>query len=222
MNCLEFRRAVGAEPGADSAELVAHRAACPACARHQDELRALDARLRRALALPMASRATTPPRRMVLPRRFAAAASIVVAVLAGLLLWTLRPAPSLADEMAAHLAHEREVLSLTRPLPAAEVTAVLAQFGLGLRAGLGEVVYAQNCEFRGRERPHFVVRTAAGPVTVFLVPEESPRARERLQVDGRPAVLVPVAAGGAVVIGASTADVEAVAERVVAALVKTG
>lgn len=221
MNCLEFRRAVGAEPGASHDELAAHRAGCPACARHQDELRALDARLRRALELPLAPRSAAPRSRW-LPRGLAAAASIVVAVVAGLLLWTLRPAPSLADEMAAHLAHERQALSLERPLPAAEVTAVLTQFGLGLRQDMGAVVYAQNCEFRGRERPHFVVRTAAGPVTVFLVPEQSPRARARLQVGDRPAVLVPVAAGGAVVIGAREDQVDAVAAQVVAALVKTG
>lgn len=219
MNCLEFRRAAGAEPGADGAELMAHRADCRACARHQDELRALDARLRRALELPMSPRAAVA-RPRVLPQRFAVAAGIVAAVLVGLLLWTSRPAPTLAAEMAAHLAHEPEALSSTRPLPDGEVTAVLAQFGLGLRGRMGAVVYAENCVFRGRERPHFVVRTDTGPVTVFLVPEQEPRARERMEIDGRPALLVPVATGGAVVVGANDADVDAVAARVVAALVR--
>jgi len=51
MDCLEFRRRVGAEPSLAGAEIEAHRRDCLACARHQDELRALDAQIARALAV---------------------------------------------------------------------------------------------------------------------------------------------------------------------------
>jgi len=49
MNCLEFRRAVGAEPGLDGPGLAAHRAQCPACARYQRELQDMDRLLGRAM-----------------------------------------------------------------------------------------------------------------------------------------------------------------------------
>lgn len=218
MNCLEFRRAVGAEPALENDAIVAHRAGCPACTRHQDELRALDRRLRRALDLPLSTRPAAVVPRRTRPR-WAAAASVGAALLAGGLLWTLRPRDSLAEEMAEHLAHEPAALIATVPLPAADVTAVLSQFGLGLRGGLGDVVYAQNCVFRGHERPHFVLRGARGPVTVILTPDRASLHRRRIEVAGHAALEVPVAQGGAVVIGASDGEVEAISRRLDAALV---
>ena len=53
MTCLEFRRRVGAEPAAADAEVVAHRRDCPACAHYQDELRAMDALIERALKVSL-------------------------------------------------------------------------------------------------------------------------------------------------------------------------
>ena len=47
MDCLEFRRRIGAEPSLAGSEIEAHRRDCPACARYQDELRAMDAQIAR-------------------------------------------------------------------------------------------------------------------------------------------------------------------------------
>ncbi|HSG92023.1 MAG TPA: DUF3379 family protein [Pseudomonadales bacterium] len=49
MNCLEFRRHVGAEPFSADAAVAAHRASCAACARYQDEMQAMDRLLGRAM-----------------------------------------------------------------------------------------------------------------------------------------------------------------------------
>jgi hypothetical protein len=111
MNCLEFRRRVGAEPSVSDADLEGHRRECPACSRYQDELRAMDALLARALAVDaarirrpdpavQAARATRSR-----PRWLALAASILISVSAGLRSGSARRAP-LAREVIGHVAHE--------------------------------------------------------------------------------------------------------------------
>ncbi|MBS0394725.1 MAG: DUF3379 domain-containing protein, partial [Proteobacteria bacterium] len=51
MNCLDVRRRLGAEPNGRDAPLEAHLAACPACARHAEELLRFERTLARALAV---------------------------------------------------------------------------------------------------------------------------------------------------------------------------
>jgi hypothetical protein len=51
MNCLEFRRAVGADPGTETPELLTHSAECAACARYREELLRMDQLTYRALNL---------------------------------------------------------------------------------------------------------------------------------------------------------------------------
>ena len=70
MTCLEFRRRVGAEPFASDPDIEAHRRECAACARHQDDLRAMDGVIRRALAVnppPRAAQAVRGARRRHAP-----------------------------------------------------------------------------------------------------------------------------------------------------------
>jgi hypothetical protein len=218
VNCLEFRRSVGAEPEREGAEVVAHRAGCPSCARYHSELRVLDVRIRHALVVELPATATATARRA--PRvGWALAASLVAATLIAGALWTLRPAATLAAELTAHIAHEPEALAATAVLPRERVTAVLSQFGVGLRGGLGDVVYAENCYFRGRDVPHFVVRGGHGPVTVMLLSGHRAAGRERLRVDGQEAVVVPAARGSIAVVASNPADVAEVSRRVEAALV---
>ena len=82
IGCLEFRRQAGAEPASSGPELDAHRRECPACARYQDELRAMDALMRRALAVD-AARLALPKTRAAgsgggRQRWYALAASVVM------------------------------------------------------------------------------------------------------------------------------------------------
>jgi hypothetical protein len=55
MNCLEFRRHVGAEPSSVLAAVAAHREECPACAGFQDEMQALDRLLGKAMRIDVVS-----------------------------------------------------------------------------------------------------------------------------------------------------------------------
>ncbi|HSF78113.1 MAG TPA: DUF3379 family protein, partial [Steroidobacteraceae bacterium] len=63
MNCLEFRRHVGAEPSSTVAAVAAHREECAACAGFQDEMQALDRVLGKAMRIDVVSgtRAATAP-----------------------------------------------------------------------------------------------------------------------------------------------------------------
>lgn len=216
MNCLEFRRAVGAEPSLTSVEVRTHQSQCAACARFREEMRVLDGRIRRALAVDVSTGGSVVRR----SRRtwVALAASIVVAALAASGLWLLRPAPTLAAELVVHIAHEPEALVATAPLPAARVNAVLSQFGVGLRGDPGVVVFARNCPFDGHDVPHLVVRTASGPVTVMLLLHRAVRAPEHLVTPGYEGYLLPVGRGSIAVLGHEVPDPDGLARRIEAAL----
>ena len=51
MNCLEFRRAVGAEPHRITADAKAHMGECPTCAKYAQEMQRLDGLIKRAIGL---------------------------------------------------------------------------------------------------------------------------------------------------------------------------
>ena len=92
MNCVQFRRAAGADPGHLLPEAVAHRDACPACAEYLRDLLAMDVTVRRALEVPVTDRPAENRRRLapVAPQRWLAlAASVVAGVLVGTVLIAL-------------------------------------------------------------------------------------------------------------------------------------
>jgi hypothetical protein len=51
MNCEQTRELIGADPDSDSPELLAHVQACPACQAYREQMRALNARIFKALKL---------------------------------------------------------------------------------------------------------------------------------------------------------------------------
>ena len=74
-----MRLAIGGDPQNLPPDVAAHLATCADCSRFRDETLALDARLRAALELPLPQfRSRAPP-----ARRFALAASVLLAVVAG-------------------------------------------------------------------------------------------------------------------------------------------
>ena len=103
MECLEFRRAAGADPGHLSVEAAAHRDDCPKCAEFLRQTLALDERILAALRVPVPERnaAAVTPNVVAFPRIerrrwMALAASIAGGVLVGSLLWVSGPRTSLA------------------------------------------------------------------------------------------------------------------------------
>lgn len=220
MNCLEFRRCVGAEPAISGDEIEAHRRDCPACARHQDELRAMDALIGRALSVDAArSRkrdaealpADTAPRR---PRWLALAASVTIGIAVGLALWGGSPRPSLAREVFDHVAHEPDAMNGTVPVAQAALAGVLDPYGTRLRPGFGDVTYARRCIFEWRVVPHLVVRTPQGPVTVLLLRHRHVDRPLRLEEQGYVGIVLPAPRGSIAIVGRDQKDLDGIARQV--------
>lgn len=220
MNCLEFRRHVGAEPSASGAGIEAHRAECPACARYQDELRAMDSLIGRALAVdaarirkgdaPAEPAGATQQR----PRWLALAASVVIGISVGLALWLSAPSPSLAREVIGHVAHEPGAMSGTTLVAPAVLASVLDPYGTRLRPGFGDVTYATRCIFEWHVVPHLVVQTPQGPVTVLLLRHRSVSERVRLAEQGYVGVVLPAPRGSIAIVGRDLKDLDGIAQQV--------
>ena len=243
MNCLEFRRHVGADPSSALAEVAAHREECPACAGFQDEMQALDRLLAKAMRVDLVSgtRAATAPAAAavgrvpdtsssrvgrapdtaharpgtVRPRRWLAmAASLVAGVLVATTLWLSYPGPTLAAEVIGHVASDPAALMAGQPLPEQAVTEVLQPSHVRLRADMGTVTFAMRCEFEGHVVPHLVVQTERGPVTVLLLLHRSVGAATRIEEGGYSAVVLPAPRGSIAIVGRDVAGIDAIAQQV--------
>jgi hypothetical protein len=209
-DCRHARLHIGAEPRPLPPEIAAHLETCAECRRFRDETLALDDRLRAALELPLTRfRKHAPP-----ARRFALAASVVLALLVAGGLWVLRPQSALAGEVVEHVTHEADSWEMRVQLPASAVADVLAQAGVKFDASM-PVVYAMPCEFRGYVVPHLVVQTANGPMTVMLLAHEKVSKRTEFSENGYRGVLLPAGSGSVAVLMRDGVVPAAVAEKIV-------
>ena len=167
-DCRHVRIAIGGEPHALSPEVSAHLATCAACRQFHAETLSLDGRLRAALELPLEKfrKPHTAP-----ARRFAMAASVALALLAGGGAWLLLPRSSLAAELVEHVVHEPGSWQGREPVSPEHLAAVLAKAGVRYDVRL-PVTYASPCPFRGHIVPHLVVQTDRGPLTVMVLAHE--------------------------------------------------
>ncbi len=230
MNCLELRRALGAEPGRRTPELDAHLEQCAACARYAADLARLEVTLRQALEISVPAAGARPAaavsERGARPRWFALAASIVgVALLSGAL-WTLYPRDALATALVGHMAHEPQSRRKGEvPVPPAALAYVLQRSGVTLAPDAPLVSYAQSCWFRGWFVPHLVVQTPDGPMTVMVLPHERVATATMVEEGGYRVVIVPAERGSIALLATgpvSAASVAAIVARVAAAVRFTG
>lgn len=225
MECLEFRRAAGADPYRLDTEAAVHRDACPRCAEYLRQTLALDEKVLAALRVPVpdaVARAAGRPGGSLptVDRRrwIALAASIVAGVAVGSLLWVSGPRESLARSVVEHMEHEPEALAAGNPADPGSVERVLERGGIRLRPDVGAVTYARTCPFRGRRVPHLVVQTGAGPVTVMVLRNETVEAPVSFDEHGYSGTIMPAGPGSIAVIGTAHANLDQVAERVLAAV----
>jgi hypothetical protein len=202
MNCLEFRRHVGAEPSTTLPAVLAHCEECAACARYRDEMRSLDRLLGKAMRVdvaPASAREGSGPaegaaryslaeegsdpsyagrRAVPAPRRWLAmAASLVAGVLVAATLWLSYPETTLAAEVIGHVVSEPDAMKSSQPLAAQAITEVLQPSGVRLRPGIGTVTFAMRCVFEGRVVPHLVVGGWGGGAGAPRGGAPPPRAR---------------------------------------------
>ena len=212
--CLEFRRRVGAEPFAEGAEIEAHRRECAGCAHHQDELRAMDAVIRRALEVDPLPRRDAAPARARRTRFFAIAASLVAGVAAALVVLVAAPRAAIAREVVAHVQHEPGAMDSGAPLRPAAVDEVLGPAGMRLGRGAGAVSFAARCVFDGRVVPHLVVQTPEGPVTVLVLSHRTISRPVRFDEQGYAGVVLAAPRGSIAVVGQGVRDLDAIARQV--------
>ena len=218
MNCLEFRRIVGAEPHSVAADVAEHAAQCPACARYQQDMQQMDQLIHRALSIDVSvAPAVVQPKRKPL-MRWGLAASLLLAVAIGVF-WLGYPRETLAAEAVEHALHEPDSLvRTTEVVTPEELTEVLAHAQVKLKAEMGRVSYATVCPFRGHHVPHFVVQTDEGPVTVLLLRDEKSIEKARPFKEGKfEGVIMPAPFGVLAVLGENV-PVEHVANQVLAAV----
>lgn len=225
MECLEFRRAAGADPYHLDAGAVAHRDACPRCAEFLRQTLALDEKVLAALRVPVPEIDAGPVRpfdaglpRVDRRRWLALAASIVGGVAIGSLLWVSGPRESLATALVEHMDHEPEAFDSTNPADPSRVEQVLERGGIRLKPGIGTVSYANTCPFRGRRVPHLVVQTEAGPVTVMVLGNVTVEAPVNFDEQGYSGTILPAGPGSIAVMGAAHANLDHVAGWVLAAV----
>jgi len=222
MNCLDFRRTVAAEPAGESAELSEHLLSCAPCAEFAQQMRSLDLRIERALRVPVPERAGRLPAGASstwAPRRWALAASVLVAVAAASVVWLAFPRASLAKDIVAHARHEPESWAAQAPeIPRSALAYILRDSGLGADRQLGPVSYARSCWFRGHFVPHLVVQDQGEPVMVLVLTEETVSGRTPFVEEGYSGVIVPAHRGSIAVLAPDGERADAVASRVLQAL----
>ncbi|MFL6618532.1 MAG: DUF3379 family protein [Povalibacter sp.] len=218
MNCLEFRRIVGAEPGSAAPDVAEHAAQCEACARYQKDMQQMDQLIHRALSINVDA---APVARQPKPKpfvRWGLAASLLLAIAIGVF-WIGYPRETLASEAVDHALHEPDSLQRTSEVVTPEELAeVLGHAQVKLKSDMGRVSYATVCPFRGHHVPHFVVQTEAGPVTVLLLRDEPAIQKSREFKEGKfQGVIMPAPYGVLAVLGENV-PVEQVAQQVLAAV----
>jgi hypothetical protein len=209
-SCTQARLQIGAEPQASSPELRRHLETCGACRSCQSEMVALDADLRTALLLgptlpvpkprPVRPRPMRPAPAARTPRVWAMAASVVLAVLGGLLLWIAHVPAGLARDLGAHVAWESRSWSGSQVVSADSLGSVLKAAHVELVSGQDQVTFAQVCYIHGHWVAHLVVRTTQGPVAVLILPDEPVHATHAFHAAGLTGVLLPAAHGSIAVL----------------------
>jgi hypothetical protein len=218
MNCLEFRRIVGAEPARaeTDAELEQHARTCSACADFAAQMHGLDARIARALRIAVPRAQSRPLRSAaMIQRRFAMAASIAVAVLASALLWLAVPRPSLAADVIEHMMLEPGSWNPPNEIMPPEVLQEVSKdTGVDIDPAIGSMTYVHSCWFRGYWVPHLVVQDARGPVTVMILAHEHVSREQHFTERGFTGILLPAKHGAIAVLTRDDSRVETVAARV--------
>ena len=215
MDCLEFRRRLGADPAHRDAGFIAHRDACPACAAAWARAQQFERRLADALAVPppprlaermLLAQATAErlARRKYLQRGLALAASAGGAFVLGRFLGTRDDTESLRALAVAHLPGEAFALGLKQPIPVSAIEQGFINRGVRLAASPPpDVTYVHDCPVGPYRTVHLVMQRGGLPVTVIYVVGHRNRAHDRFERAGWHGTVVPLHGGTLVAMAAN-------------------
>ncbi|HEX2139044.1 MAG TPA: DUF3379 family protein, partial [Woeseiaceae bacterium] len=233
-----YREAIAADPSERFDGGRAHAETCPACRAFRAEMRSLDERIARALAieapesrlpeLPASAASVPRSRRKGAARRRTFAASIWVGLAAGIgvaavVAWhglgSDEVHSPLARQVLAHMDHEQSSRRVTAvAVSDAAVDEVLAPRVSAFDAGAGVISYVMPCVINGKVTPHLVVQGRTGPITLILLPEETLDAPIPLSGEHVHGVILPAGSGSVAVIGQreeQSPEIEAIGARVI-------
>jgi anti-sigma factor RsiW len=216
IHCHHSRLHIGGEPQSLPPEVREHLTTCAECSRFLADTLAMDGGLRGALELPL-DRFAGQRRPAAMPRRFALAASVVLALLIGGGFWLSRPQSALAGDLIEHVSHEPGSWQQQRLISPPELAALLGDLGVRFDTRM-PVTYAAPCLFRGRAVPHLVVQTDQGLVTVMLLSNEKVSSRQEFAEGPYRGVLLPARQGSVAVIARGAAVPDAVADQLLSGL----
>lgn len=227
MNCNEFKKMITESPAGGFAGEVEHVADCAECGSYRMRLQRLDKKIAGALeiAVPpllmpdLSGTVVAMPKPAVWknPGWLALAASVVlmVAVTAD---WLQigGPAPTLAEQVIAHLDHEPGSLLVTDVAVSDQQFAAVARPALvEMDRSIGLISYAMSCKINGHEVPHLVIQGVAGPVTILLMPHETVAQAEEIVGQSIHGVILPVGKGSIAIVGARTEELDQWREKVI-------
>lgn len=182
MDCLEFRRRIGAEPHSRDPGLLAHRDGCAACMAVWERAQHFERNLQEALAIPLPdgiaervllAQATGERRRHGRRRHvgLAIAASLLIVVAGGLLTWRHLDTQSLPALAVAHVEAEMNAFGPTGPVAAQAVLGDFAARGTTLRGPIPDgTTFVRDCDVGSHAAVHMVTRRDGGPVAVLYFP----------------------------------------------------
>jgi len=216
VNCLDFRRLALVDPRRMGEEAKAHALECLACREVLERQRESDDRLFAAIQVPapdglaeriLVARGLQPDRRWM----WAMAATLVLALGLGITGRLYFQKDPLGAEAIEHVAHEPQSFTTVHAVDDAYLPSVLSEQGLKSVVALGQVTYTRICPMDGRTARHVVIRTAEGPITLFLMPDDPKQRRRQVEESGgMTAVVMPAARGSLTIVAANPAQVLAV------------
>tara|TARA_R110002096_G_scaffold57426_2_gene145596 strand:- start:7235 stop:7966 length:732 start_codon:yes stop_codon:yes gene_type:complete len=215
MNCTEVQDALTANPAFDDES--GHLQDCADCQAYQNNLQALDRRIRAAMEvdvpkfempelpnLDSSNVATLPVRRkMTAPVRLAVAATIALAVFAGLRVGGPENTEhSLAEQVLAHLDHDpAALLPSDTPVDDDDLRRVVPRNIASMNHDAGLITFAETCPINGNSIPHLVIQGERGPITIMLLPDEKISAAISLDGENVHGSILPVGEGSVAIIG---------------------
>ncbi len=218
MDELEFRRSLYANPNSTDERVLAAIASDPKKQEFSKELKDLDKSMQQASQVEVPSdlvhklllRQTMQSHRASKVRnriQLAMAASVAFVVGVSFTMWQQHNLLNIADQAIAHVYQEGSyALDAQDNVSLQQVNAKLAQFGGEFTEELGQVYYANFCDFENVRSLHMVMQGENGKVSVFVIPHDDThnakssangRGYQSQAMDGNRASIVVVGEEGA-------------------------
>lgn len=225
MDFSEFKRRLGADPGATDPAMRLARESAPEFEQAAAEADRFEKALHAALEVPvddglvdeLAGLSRAPGIRRGPPRWLAMAASLVVAVGAVLIYWSQRVPQDVHEYVAQHIAHDgaQALAGAAAPAATVEIERVLARFAMDAGPALSERIrLIKFCPTPDGRGAHMVLATESGPVQLLYMPETPVTDGEEFVFDGMQTRLLALERGSAALVGTDRSELAGLSQVV--------